>query len=50
MAKNAHIPVEDIALKLQGKSLAHMSRLVFVIQTTFGQGNFITIHQNILVL
>ena len=29
MANNAHIPVEDIALVLQGKSLADMSRLVF---------------------
>ena len=29
MANNAHIPVEDIALVLQGKSLADMSLLVF---------------------
>ena len=29
MANNAHIPVEEIALVLQGKSLADMSRLVF---------------------
>ena len=29
IANNAHIPVEDIALVLQGKSLADMSRLVF---------------------
>ena len=29
MANNAHIPVEDIALVIQGKSLADMSRLVF---------------------
>ena len=29
MANNAHIPVEDIALVLQGKSLVDTSRLVF---------------------
>ena len=29
MANNAHVPVEDIALVIQGKSLADMSRLVF---------------------
>ena len=28
IANNAHIPVEDIALVLKGKSLADMSRLV----------------------
>ena len=46
IANNAHIPVEDIALVLQGKSFADMSRLVSRDPNPFRVGELIAIHHN----
>ena len=46
MANNVHVPVEDIALVLQGKSLADMSCLEFRDPNHFRAGELNAIHQN----
>ena len=46
MANNAHVPVVDIALVLQGKSLADMSCLDFRDPNHFRAGELNAIHHN----
>ena len=46
MANNAHVPVADIALVLQGKSLADMSCLDFCDPNHFRAGKLNAIHHN----
>ena len=46
MANNAHVPVADIALVLQGQSLADMSCLDFCDPNHFRAGKLNAIHHN----